>query len=171
LGRPIEDKAFDLTLITFREITMTKSRTISDYWLLSLLPENAVLVNPVDAERYGLEDGDLVQVLSASNPKGEWLLGNGRRKPLIGKVKITEGIRPGVIGFALGYGHWAYGSEDIIIDGEVIKGDPRRGRGIHLNAAMRVDPVLGNTALSDPVGASVVFYETKVTLRRLAGKI
>jgi anaerobic selenocysteine-containing dehydrogenase len=171
LGRPIEDKAFDLTLITFREITMTKSRTISNYWLLSLLPENAVLVNPVDAERYGLEDGDLVQVLSASNPKGEWLLGNGKRKPLIGKVKITEGIRPGVIGFALGYGHWAYGSEDIIIDGEVIKGDPRRGRGIHLNAAMRVDPVLGNTALSDPVGASVVFYETKVTLRRLAGKI
>ncbi|MFN4179322.1 MAG: molybdopterin-dependent oxidoreductase [Armatimonadota bacterium] len=171
LGRQIEDKAYDLTLITFREITQTKTRTISNYWLLSVLPENAILVNPEDAQRLGLEDGDLVHVLSASNPKGEWVLGPSGRKPLIGKVKITEGIRPGVVGFALGFGHWAYGSSDIIIDGEVIKGDPRRAKGVHLNASMRVDPVLGNTSLSDPVGASVVFYETKVTLRKLAGKI
>lgn len=171
MGRQIEDKAFDLTLITFREITMTKSRTISNYWLLSVLPENAILINPVDAERLGLEDGDLVHVLSASNPKGEWFLGPSGRKPLIGKVKITEGIRPGVVGFALGFGHWAYGSQDIMIDGQLVKGDPRRAKGVHLNAAMRIDPVLGNTPLADPVGASVVFYETKVTLRRLSGKV
>lgn len=171
MGRQIEDKAFDLTLITFREITMTKSRTISNYWLLSVLPENAILINPVDAERLGLEDGDLVHVLSASNPKGEWFLGPSGRKPLIGKVKITEGIRPGVVGFALGFGHWAYGSQDIMIDGQLVKGDPRRAKGVHLNAAMRIDPVLGNTPLADPVGASVVFYKTKVTLRQLSGKV
>jgi hypothetical protein len=32
---------------------------------------------------------------------------------------------------------------------------------------MRLDPVLNNTPLSDPVGASVVFYETKVRLERV----
>ena len=29
--------------------------------------------------------------------------------------------------------------------------------GLHGNAAMRVDPVLGNTCLEDPVGASAVY--------------
>jgi tetrathionate reductase subunit A len=167
-GRPMEDEGYDLTLITYREITMTKSRTIGNYWLLNVLPENALLVSSKDAAKLGLKDGDLVQVLSASNPEGAWVLGPDRQKPLIGKVKVIEGIRPGVVGFSLGFGHWAYGSEEMVIDGEVIPGDPRRARGVHLNASMRVDPVLRSTPLSDPVSASVVFYDTKVRLRRLS---
>ena len=50
------------------------------------------------------------------------------------------------------------------MDGKVIKGDPRRGKGLHGNAAMRVDPVLGNTCLEDPTGGSAVFYDTQVKL-------
>jgi hypothetical protein len=71
------------------------------------------------------------------------------------------------VAFPLGFGHWAYGSRDLVIDGQVVRGDPRRARGIHANAAMRVDPVLQNTGLSDPVGASVVFYETRVKVVRV----
>ena len=40
----------------------------------------------------------------------------------------------------------------------------RRAAGTHLNAAMRVDPVLKNTSLADPVGASVAFYDTNIKL-------
>lgn len=167
MGRPIEDEGYDLTLITYREITMTKSRTISNYWLLGCLPENAILIHRRDARRLGLKDGDQVRVISASNPDGAWDLGNGHRKPLIGTVRVVEGLRPGTIAFALGFGHWAYGASDFWIDGRTIPGDERRARGIHLNAAMRLDPVLQNTPLSDPVGASVVFYETKVRLERV----
>jgi len=79
---------------------------------------------------------------------------------------VIEGIRPGTVTFALGYGHWAYGASDIVIDGQRIPADERRAKGAHLNAAMRIDPVLQNTPLSDPVGASVVFYETLVKLER-----
>jgi len=163
-GRSIEDRGYDLQLITFREISHTKSRTAADYWLLHLLPENSVIINEVDAKRLGFKDGQQVKLTSASNPEGVWDLGNGRKKPMAGKLRVIQGIRPGVVAFSLGHGHWAYGSSDVVVDGKVVKGDARRGKGVHGNAAMRVDPVLGNTCLADPVGASAVFYDTRVKL-------
>ncbi len=89
---------------------------------------------------------------------------NGNTVPMIGKVEVTEGIRPGVISFALGFGHWAYGGVDVSINGQTIPGDERRIRGFHANAAMRVDPYLQNTTLVDPVGGSAVFYDTFVRI-------
>jgi tetrathionate reductase subunit A len=35
---------------------------------------------------------------------------------------------------------------------------------VHANAAMRLDPVVSNTTLSDPVGGSAVFYDSRVRL-------
>ncbi|HEY4687726.1 MAG TPA: molybdopterin-dependent oxidoreductase, partial [Anaerolineae bacterium] len=53
-GKPIADPAeFDLRLITNREVYHTKARTITNYWLLALLPENSVLMNTRDAQRLG----------------------------------------------------------------------------------------------------------------------
>lgn len=162
-GKPVEDGAeYDLRLITHREIMQTKSRTSGNYWLTALLPENAVVINGLDAQRLGLTDGDRVKIVSASNPEGVWNLHNGTKVAMAGKVKVVQGMRPGVISFALGFGHFAYGGVDFFIDGEQIKGDPRRVRGLHGNAAMRVDPYLGNTTLVDPVGGSAVFYDTMV---------
>ncbi len=164
LGNPLEDEkaGYDLVLITYREIFHTKSRTISNYWLLGVAPENYVLLNAQDAARLGLTDGDSVKVVSPDNPEGVWDLGNGQKKPMVGKVKGVQGLRPGVVAFSLGHGHWAYGASDIVIDGQVVKGDPRRATGVHANAAMRVDPYLKNTCLVDPVGGSAVFYDTRV---------
>ncbi|MDR5694188.1 MAG: molybdopterin-dependent oxidoreductase [Armatimonadota bacterium] len=166
LGRPIPDEAagYTLNLITHREIFHTKSRTIADYWLLSIYPENFVVMNKRDAEKLGLSEGDLVRITSASNPEGVWPVGNGKQVPMVGKVKVVEGMRPGVISFSLGNGHWAYGSTDIVVDGKVIKGDPRRRTGVHANAAMRIDPYLKNTCLVDLTGGSAVFYDTRVKL-------
>jgi hypothetical protein len=72
-----------------------------------------------------------------------------------------------VVGFSLGYGHWAYGAADVVIDGQVVAADPSRSAGLHGNAAMRVDPVLGNTPLVDKVGGSAVFYDTRVKLAKV----
>lgn len=168
LGRPLPDErdGYDLRMITFREIFHTKSRTAANYWLLSLLPENSVLMNTQDAVRRSLKDGDRVLIRSNSNPAGVWDFKNGKTRPIAGRLTVTPGIRPGVVAFSLGHGHWAYGAEDVLIDGQVIKGDPRRGAGIHANAALRVDPVLGNSTLSDLTGASAVFYDTSVKVTR-----
>lgn len=159
---------YDLHLITNRVITQTKSRTIGNYWLQPIMPENGIVINSVDARRLGLEHGDEVRVVSATNAEGVWDLKHGRQKPIRGKVVVTETIRPGVISFALGFGHWATGATDIVIDGDRIKGDPRRAAGVHANAAMWTDPGLRhNTCLVDPVGGSVSFYDTKVRLEQV----
>jgi anaerobic selenocysteine-containing dehydrogenase len=165
-GQLLEDEkdGYDLRMITYREISQTKSRTSSNYWLLALLPENFVLMNADDAAARGLIDDDLVRIVSPTNPEGVWDLANGTKLPMVGKVRTTQGMRPGVIGFSLGFGHWSYGGVDLNINGTVIPGDSRRIKGIHANAAMRVDPYLGNTTLVDPVGGSAVFYDTQVKL-------
>jgi anaerobic selenocysteine-containing dehydrogenase len=157
-------KGYDLALITHRSIVHTKSRTITNQWLHPLMPENAVLINPTDAKRLGLKDGQKVKVVSATNPSGEWDLGAGRKKLMIGRLQLTQTMRPGVTSFALGFGHWATGAADFSIDGAVIKGEPNRDTGIHANAAMWIDPALKNTCMLDPVGGSVSFYDTHVRL-------
>jgi hypothetical protein len=103
LDQPVEDQGFELTLITHRIPTMTKSRTISNYWLLNVRPEN----------------------------------------------------------------HVEIAASDLEINSQKVAKDPRRAVGIHANAAMRVDPVLGDVSLSDLTGGSVVFYETQVRLERV----
>lgn len=155
---------YPLALITHRTISQTKSRTVADPWLTPLMPENGLLLNPRDAERLGLRNGSLVRVISATNSAGEWDIGPAMRRPMIGKVVLTETIRPGVTSFALGFGNWATGAADMEIDGYVIRGEARRGRGLHANAAMWVDPALKNTCMLDPVGGSVSFYDTWVKL-------
>ena len=169
LGRPLEADGLtgELHLITQRDITQCKSRTIPDYWLLAIRPENGVVMNKIDADRLGIKDGDRVRVVSATNPEGVWDFKNGVKKPMIGIVQVTQTIKPGVVTFTLGHGHWATGASDVIIDEKVIKGDPRRAKGIHLNAAMWLDPYLKNTTLQDPVGGSAVFYDSKVSLIKI----
>ncbi|HSI98278.1 MAG TPA: molybdopterin dinucleotide binding domain-containing protein, partial [Gaiellaceae bacterium] len=166
LGDDIVDADFPLRLITFREIMHTKSRTGGNYWLLDLLPENHLLISSTDARELGFRDGDWIRLVSETNPGGVWPLGNGETWPMVGKLKVVEGLRPGVVAFSLGHGHWAYGSRDIVVDGDTVKGDRRRAGGFHGNAAMRVDPHLKNTCLADLTGGSAVFYDTSVKLER-----
>jgi anaerobic selenocysteine-containing dehydrogenase len=166
-GKPVDElsKDYELNLITNRTISHTKSRTISAYWLHPMMPENGIVINRADAKKLHLENGDRVRVVSATNPEGIWDFKNGQKREMIGRVIVTQAIRPGVVSFALGFGHWATGASDFVIDGETIKGDARRAAGIHANAAMWTDPSLrNNTCLIDPVGGSVSFYDTKIKL-------
>jgi anaerobic selenocysteine-containing dehydrogenase len=159
-----EANGYNLNLITFREIAHTKSRTITNYWLLQVTPENSILMNAVDAQRLGIKDGDRIKVTSASNPEGVLDLKGLGRKPMAGKARVIQGIRPGVVAFSLGHGHWATGAQDFTLDGRLIKGDPRRAGGVHANAAMRVDDYFKNMCMVDLVGGSVSFYDTRVRL-------
>jgi anaerobic selenocysteine-containing dehydrogenase len=165
-GRLIQDESsgYDLTLITYKSITQTKSRTGGNYWLQAVRPENAIEISPFDAERLKVKEGDQVKLVSASNTEGTWDLGLAGKKAMIGRVHVIQGIRPGVVAFSLGHGHWSYGANEVSIDGVKIPADARRGTGVHGNAAMRVDPVLKNTGLVDTVGGSAVFYQSQVKL-------
>ncbi len=161
-------EGYELAMVTHRTISHTKSRTVANPWLTPLLPDNGILVHPRDAQRLGLRAGQLVKVVSATNPAGRWDLGAGNEKLMIGKVVLTQTVRPGVVSFALGYGHWATGARSVVIDGQIIHGEERRAAGIHANAAMWTDPTLKNICMFDPVGGSVSFYDTFVHLEPLS---
>jgi tetrathionate reductase subunit A len=162
MPRPEHDRT--MKMITHRTISRCKSRTVSNPWLTPLMPDNGILINPRDAERLGLKAGQKVKITSSTNPTGEWDLAQGNRKAMIGNVVYTQTMRPGVVSFALGYGHWATGATDITINGQTIKGHAERANGLHANAAMWTDEHNRNTCLSDTVGGSVSFYDTRVTL-------
>lgn len=160
-------KGYGLRMITQKDITQTKSRTIVDYWLNAIYPENSIIVNPRDAAKLKINTGDKVRISSATNPEGTWVVGAGENKPMIALVQVSSSIQPGVVTFAHGYGHWATGATDTTIDGRIIKGDKRRGAGFNANAAMWTDPDLMNTCVMDPVGGSASFYDTMINLKKI----
>jgi len=158
----------DLILITHKDIFITQSRTITNYWSqIGLQPQNYVEMSRQDAQRLGLKNGDRVRIKSQSNPKGVDELGYGRQRNVEGTIKVIEGIRPGCVGISTGYGHWAYGSNDVIVDGVIIHGDPRRATGTQVQSIFRLDNNLRGTPLSEPIGGSTSFYDTWITVQKV----
>ena len=98
LGRKLDDEAqgFDLTLITYRHISQTKSRTVGNYWLQAIYPENFIDISVADAQRLELKHGDQVKVVSPTNEEGVWDLAHGpqethdRQDPHHGRVCARE---------------------------------------------------------------------------------
>ncbi len=166
-GNPVDfGPEYDLHLITYKEVTGGQSRTASAYWLQDgVLPENYILMNRRDAEARGLRDGDWVRVISPTFRQG-FELGDGRTYEVKGRVRVLEGMRPGVIAISWHYGHWAYGANDVEVDGRKVPGDRRRARGVCPNPAMLLDPVLKNVCLTDPIGGSASFYDTRVRIEK-----
>lgn len=167
-GNALKQDGFPLQLITYKDILGGQSRTLpTNYWLSSIMPENYILINEKTASDLGLKDGETARLVSATNLKGEWELPNqDENKPMVGKIKIAQGMRPGVVAVSWSFGHWAYGAGDTVIDGKTVKGDDRRKTGLCPNAAMLIDPVLKNSCLTDPIGASSSFYDTNVRLEK-----
>jgi len=58
--------------------------------------EDVIQINPADAAKLGIKDGDMVKVTS--------VIGS-----LKVKARLWEGVRPGVVAKCYGQGHWAYG--------------------------------------------------------------
>ncbi len=169
MGNALPDAhlGYDLTLITYKSISQCKTRTSGNTWLRNIHEENFIEISAHDAARLDLKENDWVHMRSASNMQGMWFINQKLTIPLSAKVRISQGLRPGIVAFSLGYGHWANGCQDMTIDGIAIEGDVIRRGGINANAAMRVDPVLQNTCLTDPIGASAVFYQSLVKLEKI----
>jgi anaerobic selenocysteine-containing dehydrogenase len=167
MGNEVRDKE-QFQLITYKEAWGTQSRTSTNYWgQLGIQPENFVVMNKQDADLLNIVDGDTVKVTSTSNPEGLHFLDNERSRPIVGKVQTIQGIRPGVVGISTHFGHWGYGANDVVVDSKVIKGDPIRGLGIHSNPLFRLDDNLNGTPMSEPIGGSVSFYDSRVNITKV----
>ncbi len=156
---------YPFALFTYKEPWGGQSRTISNYWSnLGLTRTNHVLMARRDAERMGLRDGQRVRLVSKTNPEGRFDLGDGTFEEVVGPLKTVEGILPGTVAASWHFGHWAYGGNDVEIDGEIVPGDTRRTAGICPNAVMLVDPKLGDACMTDPIGGSASFYDSSVAV-------
>jgi anaerobic selenocysteine-containing dehydrogenase len=131
------------------------------------MPENFIFINTDTAKFLNVEDGETVRLTSPTNMEGVWNLGNGIKKPVEGKIRVRQGMRPGVIAVSWHYGHWAYGSSDVVVDGAVIKGEAKRASGLCPNSVMHADPVLKNVTLQDLIGGSASYYDSKVKIVKL----
>lgn len=155
---------YDLVLFTYKEIFGGQSRTASNYvGQLAIQPENFVYINRKDAQRLGLRDGDVVRIQSPTFD-GEFEIYPGVKVAVEGRVRAIEGIAPGSVAVSWHYGHWAYGARDVVIDGQVVKGDANRGKGLVPNPAMAVDGYLKDVSLTDYIAGDSVFTGTRVKL-------
>jgi tetrathionate reductase subunit A len=157
LGEPLDKlddpKDWPFTIITFKGALQSHSRLVSNYVLRQIMPDNGIQVAVEDARRLGIDDGAKVWVVTP----------HGKRK---GTARVVQGIRPGVITFNVGYGHWGYGATNYQVGGVRIEGDKVRRTGIHLNPIMRRDPDVDQMALMDIVGGSIVFFNTHARLEK-----
>ena len=117
----------------FRSISMLANSPI----MRQICPANYIEMNTADAESLGIANGDWVDV---ENPTGD---------VMHAQALVRDGIAYGTFAVAYGYGHFAYGAQDLEIDGEKRPGDPAIGAGVHLQTML--DPkVEGVLPISDP---------------------
>lgn len=170
----ISDK-LPLTLINWKARNLGTHRGISNAWLREIKPENYLWMNPGDAVKRGLQNGDQVKIRSDSFEAA-------------GRVMVTEGIRPGTVGTAFNFGHVAYGGKPVEIDQVWTKSvagyghtsfdfwkpmqeksgfAKGRNTGFSVNQLLKLDPTLKNNTLLDPIGGGVAQLDTRVEVSKL----
>jgi anaerobic selenocysteine-containing dehydrogenase len=156
-GTAVNDgTSFPMKLITFKVVQHGQGRTNVNPWLMLMAPENYVELSAADAARLGVRTGDPVRVTSASNAAG-----------IVGKAKVTQGLKPGVVAISHHFGHWEQGARPHTVNGVQTGFDPSRGAGIHPGTIMRRDQRSTNVPLQDPIGASCSFYDTSVQVTKV----
>lgn len=164
-GRAIDDldsaTEFPFVLATHKDAVTSRGLASTAPWLMEMCPEGFVNMNPRDAARLGLAAGDLVRVRSKTHSEG-----------ITGHLRLLPGVRPGVVTFPHGYGHWHYASGKWKVDGKAVDGDPSHNAPTRLNAVMRLDPSLAcpdgwTIGLLDPVSGGQAFFETRVAVERV----
>lgn len=168
---PLEgDGEYPLILVSHKTALHTQSRTVWHPVAMALHPENHVVMNPEDARRLHLEDGAQVKVSSASNPRG-----------VQGVLRISEGIRPGVVAISISYGHTQLGAGSLrvsqarrvflggeaIAEGDVVSPDPFLGGGMNPNLLGDLDPRFGKTPLVDLTAGIPDFSSTRVRVEKV----
>jgi anaerobic selenocysteine-containing dehydrogenase len=86
----------DMVMTTFKVATQIHSRSANCKYLTELYHKNPAWINPADADKRGIRDGDRIKVAS---PAGE----------IVTEAKVTPAIHPGVIAISHHCGHWEYG--------------------------------------------------------------
>ena len=80
-------------LPTFRLPTLIHTRSANAKWLYEISHKNPIWINPVDAQRIGVETGDPVRVETEIG----WF---------VDRIWVTQGIKPGILAMSHHLGRW-----------------------------------------------------------------
>ncbi|HHL2712725.1 TPA: tetrathionate reductase subunit TtrA [Yersinia enterocolitica] len=138
---PVTD--WPLRLMSFKSHLMSSSTAMIER-LRAVKSTNLVAINPQDAQRNGIQHGDIVRLMT---PGGQMEV----------QVSLLDGVMPGVVAIEHGYGHREMGTRAHTLDGVVMASDPRIGQGTNLNDLGFTDPTreVPNTWLDWVSGAAV----------------
>jgi len=157
LGRPVvrDEQKYPFRLNTYHPSFHAQARTAACPWLMEITPEEWIQIYAGDAAKLGIKNGDLVVVFSQDNPEG-----------VKAKALVTEGMRPGIVTIPHSLGHWQYGAKSFKLDGKDTQTRKWIGRGASANPVMTVDPHLKDVCMTDPIGGSASFYDSRVGIRK-----
>ncbi|MEM3703730.1 MAG: molybdopterin dinucleotide binding domain-containing protein, partial [Candidatus Bathyarchaeia archaeon] len=121
------DEKYPFRLISARMPFQANLVTQNIPMLMDIENENWAEINPKDAEKYGIKNGDYMVIESPLDS-------------LTVKAKVTEGIVPGVVAVVhgFGFGHWSMGN--------IAKG---KGASINKLIDTYVDPISGAVAYNE----------------------
>jgi anaerobic selenocysteine-containing dehydrogenase len=99
-----DEQEYPFTFIDFKSKLNREGRSQNCPWYYEFKKvdvgdkswDDVLQINPVDAEKLGIMDGDTIKVTS-------------QVASILVKAKLWEGVRPGTVAKCYGQGHWAYG--------------------------------------------------------------
>ncbi|ANM28504.1 formate dehydrogenase [Acidobacteria bacterium Mor1] len=145
--RELDEAAGEMVLLpTFRLPTLIHTRSGNAKWLQEISHSNPLWVHPVDAERLGVETGDLCRVKT-------------RIGYFVPRVWVTEGIHPGIVACSHHVGRWR---TNVVVGGQRMASslvDIERGRGTF---RIRHRQGAGPYASNDPDTKKVWWHEVGV---------
>jgi anaerobic selenocysteine-containing dehydrogenase len=115
--------SYEFLLITYALPFHRSPESGVNSWLLEVLPQNALLINKVDADKLALRQGDAIVVESP----------DGKVRAQC-KAQIIAGIRPGVVALARGFGYRQAGAARQLIGNTSSSPDKTRAAGVNAAA-------------------------------------
>jgi anaerobic selenocysteine-containing dehydrogenase len=114
-----DEKEYPFTFIDYKSKLNREGRSQNCTWFQEFKHvdvgdvgwDDVLKINPVDAKKLGVRNGDTVKVTSTVSS-------------IVVKAKLWEGVRPGTVTKCYGQGHWAYGK---IAAEDYHKAKPRGG--------------------------------------------
>ncbi len=146
-GTPVADLYPDAEwparVISFKS-PLQNSYSVGAPALRRIVDTNPVIVGREMAGELGIGTGDKVRL---TTPGGS----------LESVAVVRDGIAPGTVAIAHGYGHRAFGASDITIDGRTLPGDPALASGVLSNDLGMLDPTRAHAGVwVDPVSGTAV---------------
>jgi molybdopterin-containing oxidoreductase family molybdopterin binding subunit len=122
---PVLAKRYPLSLFTVKRKTRTQTITACD-WILELEPEPSLDINPIDATRRRISDGQVVEVF---NDRGKAKL----------KARLTEVVSPGTVNIDHGW------LAEQFIDGHYAELFLRIDDPQQINPALDIEPIVSDS--------------------------